>query len=1173
MIQKNFCSALKMGVWNVGGLISKQLNKTTDPKFLEQIDKFDILFLVETHLGYEHIISKIGPFYCHLICRPITKANNRYFGGLAVLCKHEIRPYIKILKNTNPNYQWVKLEKQFFGFNDDLFVCCVYDPPETSSYTKGLDHGILEIVEKDISYYQNYGNILLCGDFNARASAEIDYIQNDSSNYIPVYQSYRSDKQILDRKCKDNKLDARGKDLIDVCISNQLRILNGRVLGDTFGNYTCYTPNGASTVDYVLVSESILNQILYFKVCNFIPLLSDCHCLLQWSLSAKYCMVNDEYAKNEYITNEIPLGYIWTDESPFLFQNALESPDVKEKIDNFLKTDKYDTQKSVNDAAVELSDILLLAAEKSLKTRKPKKKGKQKHKKYFDSELYSMRKNLTDYGQIYTRYPNDPKVRGHYYKLLKNYSKARKAKYKSYKQSLLQQIEALHDEDPKQYWRLIDELKGAEKTDNDTELPASTWHSHFEKLNNPKPEFKDSIQLLEEKLKDLEKEKHFTELDGKITEAEITAAISEIKANKSPGLDRISNHMLKSSQNHIISCLHKLFNNCFTFGHYPEPWSKGYITPIHKSGDMSDPNNYRGITITNCLGKLFNKILDNRLIKYLDKNKIINSCQMGFTRKAGTSDHMFILKTILDKYCHTKEDRVYASFVDFQKAFDTVIHTGIKIKLIQNGISSHFYNIIKNMYSQSESCVKIKDRATNFFPNNVGVKQGDNLSPNLFKIFINDLPKYLLNSSDPVFINNNPVHCLLYADDVILLSTSLNGLQDKLNILKNYCDDWCLNINVKKTKALIFNKAGRHIKQNLLFNGNKIECVSEYKYLGIIFCASGSFSVAQRELYNKGLKAYYKLRRDFFSFGPSIKNSLHIFDHTIKPILMYGSEVWGYFNPNAARFKKEDMTIDQIHLNLLSEKLHIKFCKYILGVNKKATNLAVLSELGRFPIHFDIVKSILRFWHRIENLNGTFPLLQDAYTESKRLFNANIPSWYGSVNFLMDKIPGLNILSNISKYKFKYMYKKIIFQCFEQNWIKQMQNHSDGKLCSYTYIKTKFCLEKYLTVIKSFEQRRNFTRLRISNHRLQIEKGRYQDVPRQNRLCPRCPSGEIDDEKHFLFSCTTAPNERNNMIVAILNICPKFNSLNQDHKLLWLLNNENMDILNSVCKLIIESKI
>ena len=85
-----------MGLWNVGGLISKQFNKTTDPEFQRKNGNFDLLFLVETHLGPDHNISKIGPYYCNLICRPKTKASNRYFGGLAILCKQSIKTHIKI---------------------------------------------------------------------------------------------------------------------------------------------------------------------------------------------------------------------------------------------------------------------------------------------------------------------------------------------------------------------------------------------------------------------------------------------------------------------------------------------------------------------------------------------------------------------------------------------------------------------------------------------------------------------------------------------------------------------------------------------------------------------------------------------------------------------------------------------------------------------------------------------------------------------------------------------------------------------------------------------------------------------------------------------------------------------------------------------------------------------
>ena len=80
-----------------------------------------------------------------------------------------------------------------------------------------------------------------------------------------------------------------------------------------------------------------------------------------------------------------------------------------------------------------------------------------------------------------------------------------------------------------------------------------------------------------------------------------------------------------------------------------------------------------------------------------------------------------------------------------------------------------------------------------------------------------------------------------------------------------------------------------------------------------------------------------------------------------------------------------NIPIDQIFSKLHCEKLHLKFCKFLLGVHKKSTNLAIQSELGRFPLHFDILKQILRFWHRLENLDSSFPLLKAAYKCTKHL--------------------------------------------------------------------------------------------------------------------------------------------------------------------------------------------
>ena len=121
--------------------------------------------------------------------------------------------------------------------------------------------------------------------------------------------------------------------------------------------------------------------------------------------------------------------------------------------------------------------------------------------------------------------------------------------------------------------------------------------------------------------------------------------------------------------------------------------------------------------------------------------------------------------------------------------------------------------------------------------------------PNLFKIFINDLPDYFLSCPDPVKLQNKYLHCLMYADDVVILSESAVGLQNKLEKKKkkpeNYCADWCLDVNIDKTKIIFFNKAGSLIKYTFKFHNEVIKCVTSNRYLNLFFSASGSVSYAE----------------------------------------------------------------------------------------------------------------------------------------------------------------------------------------------------------------------------------------------------------------------------------------------------------------------------------------
>jgi hypothetical protein len=154
-----------------------------------------------------------------------------------------------------------------------------------------------------------------------------------------------------------------------------------------------------------------------------------------------------------------------------------------------------------------------------------------------------------------------------------------------------------------------------------------------------------------------------------------------------------------------------LFNPVFIsialeVGNFPRQWCEGLITPIFKSDDRLNCNNYRGICIPSCLGKFFCLILKERLLNFMTENNILHPSQIGFLPNDRTADHILTLKSLIDKYVYqTTNGKIYACFVDFRKAFDSIWHDGLFLKLLQNKIGGKFHNLIKNLYSKSQCAV------------------------------------------------------------------------------------------------------------------------------------------------------------------------------------------------------------------------------------------------------------------------------------------------------------------------------------------------------------------------------------------------------------------------------------------------------------------------------------
>ena len=152
--------------------------------------------------------------------------------------------------------------------------------------------------------------------------------------------------------------------------------------------------------------------------------------------------------------------------------------------------------------------------------------------------------------------------------------------------------------------------------------------------------------------------------------------------------------MLKVSNLFCLRAYCKLFNRILKSGDFSVAWMRSIIVPLHKAGNCHDPNNYRGLAINSCFGKLFTTILNNRLKTFVTKNNTIDKHQIGFTEKSQTIDHMLVIKTLADKYKHEGK-KLFLGFVDFRKAYDTVWRDGLFFKLLSNGINGRFSKSLK----------------------------------------------------------------------------------------------------------------------------------------------------------------------------------------------------------------------------------------------------------------------------------------------------------------------------------------------------------------------------------------------------------------------------------------------------------------------------------------------
>ena len=681
------------------------------------------------------------------------------------------------------------------------------------------------------------------------------------------------------------------------------------------------------------------------------------------------------------------------------------------------------------------------------------------------------------------------------------------AKHNKQTQKKLRQLQS---KSPKDYWRFINSLKQK----NNTNMPElKDFYDHFKLLNQPLSDESESPNF--DILPDVPTNEI---LNSKITKEEIKCCIQKLKNGKCPGPDMILNEYIKSTSHIFLPIYDKLFNAILDTGFFPEQWSTGCIHPIYKNkGERDNVKNYRPITILSCLGKLFTSILNSRLNDYLEESMLLLENQAAFRKQYSTLDHIYSLYA-LNELQKSKKLKLYCCFIDFSAAFDSVWRIGLWRKLLQANVNGKVLNVILNMYNDIKSCVSINGENSAFFSSFSGVRQGENLSPVLFSLYLNDLENHLShNSNASIIVTCDDEHLslfmklsvLLYAYDTVIMANNEADLQFSLDRFNEYCQEWKLNVNIDKTKVVIFG-ARKTSSFDFTLGDQKIEITDKYKYLGVYFSQSRSFLNARKHIVEQSKKAMHLLFCRIYNLNLPIDLQLKLFDHTVVPILTYACEIWGYEN------------LDMLEL------IHNDFLRRITKSRKSTPLYMLYAELGRHPLEIIVKKRIIGFWNKL--IMGKD--MKISYLLYHTMKSKNDPSikWISNVIKILSDVGRYDLWVNqrhINTLSLGLLIKQTLHHQFLQMWRANLNTSSKGK--NFNYFKDAVCLENYFLILPKHLYLK-MVHFRTGNHKMPVETGRWQNIELDDRKCTICDKNTLGDEFHYLMECHFFKRDRERLL-------------------------------------------
>jgi hypothetical protein len=591
-----------------------------------------------------------------------------------------------------------------------------------------------------------------------------------------------------------------------------------------------------------------------------------------------------------------------------------------------------------------------------------------------------------------------------------------------------------------------------ELAEESSQVPSDNeFKVHFEQLLNP-------IGIEEAEM--IDSGVNIPLLDDEIQLEEVEVGIKSMNANKSYiGVDAGFLKLLPMSW---IMWLTALLNRVF-LGTYPHLWCFSKLIILFKKGLRYICGNYRGITITDTLAKLYDRILYNRLRVWVN----IDKCQAGGQEKRGCEEQRMALRMLID-YAKGKKKKLFICFIDFSKAYDRISRPKLFRLLANLGCGHVMLRALQLMYKNTKNILK-----TAIINSKIGVKQGGSSSGLLFVLYMDVLAK-MVREVCPHDDYLGSVHSLMLMDDTALLATSRDTLLKRYDALVRFCEEYDMVINEDKTKLMVIN-GDRADRASFQKGGVTVTHVDSYIYLGSPFSAKGSVqndiqehaNLKQKHV-NKFNTFCYKNQSMPFIFKKKV------FDAVLTTKLLYGCESW---------FTEDYKAIEVLYMSAL---------KSLLGVRKQTPNQTVLTECG-VPELKEVVRK-----HQRNFINSKLSDPEEPLTKVFELCQRN----------------------DTAAFRFIQRVREYVFDATERR-MESMRNSARTKTKTYLEINPSCAVHKMYTATDRYVpdyRRIEMTRFRLGSHRLAVETGRWSRTPADRRLCT-CGVEEVQDECHVVYRC------------------------------------------------------